>query len=402
MNKTVTKILAAIVLSASTPVFSQWTNTNCTGSGTTYDMTTAGGKLLVARGNSGVISTTDGTTWATENVGTTGSFRSMKNFGGTLYSSTNGSSLFTSTDNGSSWTSLPGKSGLVSVQSSSVYKNGSVLIYGTNSGSASTYYSTNGGSTWSTSQFNYGSGLQQGFEAAQYDIVELNGDLYFASLNDLFKSTDQGATWSVVTTAPNISNGTVTSLCAINGGLLLTIYGGGVHRSLDGGNTWTMVLGGPLGTLTNNMTRAYYEYSTAFVGGAVGQVYMSSDNGATWTDISETGINTGDVVQSIKIFSGNVYIGTNTNVYKRVLTGVGINEHETAFFSVYPNPANDVLHVNLSDNRETAIQMFDVLGKQVFIKETNGQSQDKIDLSFLPKGIYFLRINNKTEKIIKN
>ncbi len=127
-----------------------------------------------------------------------------------------------------------------------------------------------------------------------------------------------------------------------------------------------------------------------------------SANARSCADISETGINIGDVVQSIKIFSGNVYIGTNTNVYKRALTGVGINEHETAFFSVYPNPANDVLYINFSDNRETAIQLFDVLGKQVFIKETNGQSQDKIDLSSLPKGIYFLRINNKTEKIIKN
>jgi hypothetical protein len=131
-------------------------------------------------------------------VGSTGSFRSIKKFDNTVYTATNASNIYTSNDNGVNWTLLGGRSGLVSVYMTTFYKNNSVMLYGTNSGSASIYYSTNGGSTWSTSQFDYGFGSETGFESGQKHIVELSGVLYFSSLKDVFKSTDNGANWSVI------------------------------------------------------------------------------------------------------------------------------------------------------------------------------------------------------------
>jgi len=388
----ITNVLTGLLVCATSQIFSQWINTNCSGSGTAYDMIEAGGKLIVARG--GIYSTTDGQNWSSISTGASfGSCRTLKNFSGSIYAGYTGSDFYTSTNNGTSWTSLSGKSGLASVYSTSLYKNTNVIIYGINNGSGSTYYSTNNGTTWGTSQYNYGSGAQQGFENTCYDIVELNGTLFHSTYKYLFKSTNSGATWSVVATAPSISPGTVTSLCKINGGLLLSIYGSGVYRTTDDGATWTKVLGGSLGTLTNNMTRLYYENGVAIAGGASSQVYISTDNGVNWTDITDTGMNIGDVVQSIKIFDNYIYIGTNTNVYKKVYD-VGIRENEKINFSIHPNPTNNIIKFEGLNSIIVAT-----------VRNTNGTSvkeakiiDNSIDISELPRGIYVIELKDKEGK----
>ena len=390
----ITNVLTGLLVCVTNQIFSQWINTNCSGSGTAYDMIEAGGKLIVARG--GVYSTTDGQNWSGISTGATfGSCRTLKNFNGSIYAGYTGSDFYTSTNNGTSWTSLSGKSGLASVYSTSLYKNTNVIIYGINNGSGSTYYSTNNGTTWGTSQYNYGSGAQQGFENTCYDIVELNGILFHSTYKYLFKSTNSGATWSVVATAPSISPGTVTSLCKINGGLLLSIYGSGVYRTTDDGATWTKVLGGPLGTLSNNMTRLYYENGVAIAGGASSQVYVSTDNGVNWADITDTGMNTGDVVQSIKIFDNYIYVGTNTNVYKKVYD-VGVRENQKINFSIHPNPANNLIKFEGLNS---------IIRATIRITNTNDTSvkeakiiDNSIDISELPGGIYLIELKDKEGK----
>ncbi len=394
--KPITKIFLAALILSSNLVFSQWVNTNCSGSGAAYDMIEAGGKLLVARG--GVYSTADGSTWSSVSTGATfGSCRTLKNFGSTLYAGYNGSSFYTSTNDGASWTALNGKSGLTTVYSTSLFKNSSVLIYGVDNGSGATYYSADNGTSWSTSNYNYGSGAQQGFEKTCYDIVELNGTLFHSTYKYLFKSTNSGATWTVVATSPTITPGSVTSLCKINGGLLLSIYGSGVYRTVDDGATWTKVLGGGLGTLSNNMTRVYYENGVAIAGGASSQVYISTDNGLNWTDISETGINTGDAVQSIQLFDNAIYVGTNTNVYKRAYTSaVGIKENSELTFSVHPNPTKEFLHLNGNDFCNTySYKISAVNGKSVRNGSTN---EPAIKVSDLEPGIYFIELKTEAGK----
>ncbi|MEO6303087.1 MAG: T9SS type A sorting domain-containing protein [Bacteroidia bacterium] len=85
---------------------------------------------------------------------------------------------------------------------------------------------------------------------------------------------------------------------------------------------------------------------------------------------------------------------------------VGLNERGlvTNNISVFPNPATDIL--NLESNVElienSQIKIIDVLGQKVF----ESQYKNKIDISELKKGIYFLQVFDKeklilTEKIIK-
>jgi photosystem II stability/assembly factor-like uncharacterized protein len=399
-------IFTALLLTSLNSVFGQWTSTGCPAPFTTaYDIAVSGDKLLVAK-DQGVYRTSDGTTW-TEEVNGISEFmgysfaKSLKNFGGTLYLGTYATDLYTSTDDGSNWVTLPGKSGLGSAKVTSIFKNNSVLIYGTDNGSGSTYYSTDNGSTWNTSQFDYGSGLQQGFESVQYDIVELDGNLYMSTLKDFFKSTDNGATWILQTTAPAIPDGGTTSLTVINGGLLLAISGNGVHRTMDGGATWTKVLGGATGALDNNITRVYYENGVALAGGGLGIVYLSEDNGATWTDITETGIATAYVL-SFKIWNGKIYAGTMYDVYSRPYTSTAslkTLENEVISISIFPNPASSI--INVEANISSSYQIVNLLG-HVVQEGTLNQGQNKLNIENIAKGNYLLKVENEVKQISIN
>jgi len=73
---------------------------------------------------------------------------------------------------------------------------------------------------------------------------------------------------------------------------------------------------------------------------------------------------------------------------------------------IYPNPNNGKFFVQLGDafNKNTQIEVFNVMGKSVF-KTLSSDSKTKIDLRSLKQGIYFVQImdgkNVVTQKIIK-
>lgn len=77
---------------------------------------------------------------------------------------------------------------------------------------------------------------------------------------------------------------------------------------------------------------------------------------------------------------------------------VGIIEYDkNNYANVYPNPATDKLHINLStDNIENnTITLIDVLGKEVYKTKSYNKTLF-IDVSVLSKGIYFLSIQNES------
>lgn len=74
-------------------------------------------------------------------------------------------------------------------------------------------------------------------------------------------------------------------------------------------------------------------------------------------------------------------------------------------FQVYPNPTTDYISIQRKDDSsDMEMEVFDVLGKKVFIKQTI-ENGNQIDISHLKAGIYFLRItvgySSKVVKIVK-
>jgi Secretion system C-terminal sorting domain/Pregnancy-associated plasma protein-A len=88
--------------------------------------------------------------------------------------------------------------------------------------------------------------------------------------------------------------------------------------------------------------------------------------------------------------------GGGTSSFKAVV------KTEELKFSVFPNPATEFLSVRfLSDSKETALQITDVMGKSLYLKSlgrTTRQDVHEIDFNALPKGIHILTVSNELDK----
>lgn len=80
-----------------------------------------------------------------------------------------------------------------------------------------------------------------------------------------------------------------------------------------------------------------------------------------------------------------------------------VNENEWyPNFSMYPNPTNEILNVALEmmNGKGMEIYVYDVLGTEV-IKHSAFKIYNSINVSTLPKGIYFIKVGERTKKFVK-
>jgi hypothetical protein len=77
---------------------------------------------------------------------------------------------------------------------------------------------------------------------------------------------------------------------------------------------------------------------------------------------------------------------------------VGINDQDQynrKFFTVYPNPANDQITIELSKlERDPHLTIFNVNGRKV-IERKIVENETQIDISALQRGVYFVRLQNE-------
>lgn len=70
-------------------------------------------------------------------------------------------------------------------------------------------------------------------------------------------------------------------------------------------------------------------------------------------------------------------------------------------FIVYPNPAVNYIYLNIPDNNiNSEVQIFNSIGKLVLSE--NFSNSQRIDISGLPTGLYFIKYNNSAKQIIIN
>lgn len=142
---------------------------------------------------------------------------------GNFYAATS-AGVYTSTNDGTSWTSTGGGGNSYSVF---VTAAGTILSGTYNSGVERT---TNGGTDWTNS----GTSLFGTVTIGKFVQLD-NGTIYTSALLAMFRSTDDGATWSGVTTTPP---GQQIRTIAASGGTLFMGSPSGLYQSTDGANTW--------------------------------------------------------------------------------------------------------------------------------------------------------------------
>ncbi|MFZ4590498.1 MAG: T9SS type A sorting domain-containing protein [Ignavibacteria bacterium] len=287
-------------------------------------------------------------------------------------------------------------------------------------------------------------------------VCPSNPNMLYVAGTDFYKSTNTGTSFS--TSLYNFGGGKALSM-ATSWLSVDTIYVGTtpttsvaarVFRSVNGGTTWTNITAAlPNRYPTRIVTNPYKasEVYVTFGGFGTGHVYKSSDAGATWVNITN---NLPDVptqsVFSDPVYPNNVYVGNDLGVYAstnggttwgeyrngmpysivfdlsyvpvgrkmRALThGAGIWEiklaavptsvlnegsgipKEFALKQNYPNPFNPVTRIDFSVAKQSdvMINVYDVSGKLVKTlvdkKHSTGNYYVNFDAYGLSSGVYF-------------
>jgi hypothetical protein len=82
---------------------------------------------------------------------------------------------------------------------------------------------------------------------------------------------------------------------------------------------------------------------------------------------------------------------------------LSIDVFSNSKINIYPNPALDIININVSDGIKYEVTIFDLQGRKMI----NTTKQSLIDLRSLPQGVFLLKIQDPssgqkiTKKIIK-
>lgn len=86
------------------------------------------------------------------------------------------------------------------------------------------------------------------------------------------------------------------------------------------------------------------------------------------------------------------------------VTTLDVNTLSDAVFNLHPNPAQSTLNITLSNLAEVKVVLTDLLGqelKQFFFDVQSSKSVRSIDISELPSGLYFVRVEQGARQLVK-
>jgi photosystem II stability/assembly factor-like uncharacterized protein len=219
----------------------------------------------------------------------------------------------------------------------------------------------------------------------------MNG--YSCGLNGkIRKTSDGGATWTQV----NATSGDDYYDVFVGANKTFVVgFEGEVLSSSDNGSTWNSV------AVPSSLYAIYFiDSNNGWFCGSSGKTYFTNNGGSTWTQAA-TGNSTS--MRDIFFLDQNTgwVVGYSGRIMKYVGIGTNIEENVFKTFSVFPNPAKDVLVLN-HDVKGLNAQfcIYNALGTEVakgIIDETTNQ----ISIAELAKGVYFLALKGEKEQFWK-
>ncbi len=355
--------------------------------------------------------------------------------GNKIFAATRGNGMFISLDNGISW--KKSISGFDGQWASSFYFQDTRAYVGTNDGF---YLSTDDGNTWVSKS----SGIYNYNPLPIESIIKRNGIFYIATFgNWVYSSTDEGENWK--SNSFGIGEAGVTSLTIKDSLIFASTWGGkgivtlannenewkarnndvpntyvrlvtvnnsfmyilpsyfGVYISENNGENWAPLNNG----LTNLelFSLAFYENSI-FAATFDEGVFLSKNNGDYWYKVNN-GLNN-LFLTSLAVNDTFAFVGTIQGTYRAKLkdliaTSILSNDERKSRMIIYPNPANNFINISLNDffKPEDEINIFNIYG-DLILKEKikNNTMNQRINISNLPTGIYYIQIGNLIENFV--
>jgi photosystem II stability/assembly factor-like uncharacterized protein len=301
------------------------------------------------------------------------------------------------------------------------------------SGIGNAYITEDGGENWTKMQFNTNPSIRPSiFSIMDSNNIIVNSIIRTESDTSYyyFKSTNRGKNWSFVTKIPESENyysfmNFVNEKIGFSRHHELLVQGDifkgtsdttstKFYKTTDGGLTWNKIYeiidqGRGFGNLTVADSLNFIAVNTS------GAHLRTTDGGITWQKGSFFTFE-GEYQAGSTSFT-NTYMSPTTPIMgygPRILkyvgknTSVDNNKSIKQEISIYPNPSSDFITIQLSNKGlqpfadGDKVQIYDVLGIEVMSVGIGlGLSQQRIDVSHLPAGVYFVKVGGMVDRFVK-
>ncbi len=164
-----------------------------------------------------------------------------------------------------------------------------------------------------------------------------------------------------------------------------------VHVSTDGGDNWTLVWGNEEDYLHVNPK---CHKDNFYVAGTFG--LLKSADGLVWENLLEN-VCDAYVINYDFVPNGQIYAYTSEGVFiSKTPDSVEENEGNSApEFSLFPNPATNILNIEFADTVES-IDLYDLKGRKILTS-----SDTQIDISNLNQGTYFVKVSSNGKSFFR-
>lgn len=410
------KLLLLFVLTFVLPVYSQWTPQQSGVSASLNDVYCISENTVVIVGNSGtILKTTDGGEhWISKSSSTTEHIIKVQFVNANVgYAVTSAGTVLKTSDGGETWitkgiTNPSYYSQLSCVNENTLFVSNSELLK-----------STDGGLTFTTISTPSNVRLIQFF----------NEQTGYISCNDgLYKTTDGGVTW---TTLVSILNFDAMFFINENVGFLARSYSG-YSKTIDGGQSFTefpieigTVPHGNVSDIFATNENTVWDVNMIMLlcgcppNYCISKIDWNVGAEKPFTSSCEDFQNEYDQYKAIHFanettgyivgFSSSSMSPPTGTIYKNTtgtMPSMGITKNQKDIFTIYPNPAQDNIHLSFEkvSSSNVSVEIVDGLGQTVMTQEYATAATISINTQSFAKGVYFLTVddhqNKQTQKII--
>ena len=387
MIKALKPIIVCLGISVLMPQWSngQWVQSKGLIGSSITALATNGTTIFAGTNDSGVcVSANSGESWSAVNSGlpAAGVLAFAVN-NGNIFTGTNGNGVFLSTNSGANWNAV--NSGLPANATVQALAISDTNIFAGTQGQG-VFVSTNNGANWKA--------VNSGLKNSEVYAFAVGDKKIFTGTDSggIYLSTNNGASWSastrIIATWPTGQQISVpilslfmsgTSLFAgLSGGGGIINYGGGIFRSTDNGATWSDTVGNG---------KAVTCFATAgtnlFAGTSIihllssSSVYVSKDSGTSWEDFS-SGLPSLINVSSLIVCNNYIFAGLRDNsisggVWRRPWSDVSVNKREKPlpgrpsfiFTSVNRLGSTATITFTIAREEPVSLAIYDLSGREI-------------------------------------